>query len=979
MKIKFAIITLMCLFSFFCKSNQLAFAYSDFYGDCVKGYEFTDSPIDAIVLSPLSRKCQERCQNECNAFSRKAYDNPDYEGSGVELNEDVITNCMTSCQNGKIFKSRYYEAKKKVNPSDKREVELKPEAKIGVACSGTKEEIANNVVRSRFSVAKGDKMKITLTGKTPDSSKIYLCGKKNIKLRPIFPNVDSSTFEIEKSDWNNDIDKQNAWSSKMYHACFAEMDDVSFKALTNKKVWESENGYTVCDWHARNPNYINTEMYIANGDELNISWVGEYSNKMINNTNATRKVLIDCLKDKNIVPNVKEKCKNAFLESSGILIKNPTQNSFDFFDDASSGILIRGEDARSGEIIGGYNGSGDSSSTEKYKILNLTGAVMDEGMETKLNEGLSGCEKDDEDAYSNPECIKIEKYGRSIYSFNGILGEFSSKRTPLAIRHNEIPFTGDLNKYKDLYKAHIGGYDLEVGWGGCPFSDGKNIQYAVFSETNETSSQYDNLPQIPESDWADLPLEVLEPDGVLDLSQISQAGKLFFRIKTIPGSAGDDPKIIDLYENPANHHGQYYITVERLEDSSSIVKNGPITTLVKAVTHIMLGKDRQIGSIINEGVIYNMYNGVASNSKFSNIVKTMLVLYMVLSGIGFGLGIVKANNQELIYRLLKLGFVLAVISPTSWNFFGGYLVPLCIDGTTELIAKIMAGSASLEGAGLLEAEIMKNPYLIFETFDAPLKIMLSAAIWKKVVALLFNGLVGIIMVIVLIAAIIIYLINIMKVIVAYLVSIIVLSILIIITPVILPFILFSTTKSIFDKWVKQIISFMLQPIMCFAAISLFNFLLIILLKIVFNFTACPNCALNISIGTIYEACWIPSYYPIFSVHTPSTTSGSGFGSLFSVVSVAFAFLIIVHGSYLFTTYMALVASTIANGSPIRTASVAGAMDNAQNFSMLAVNTLKQTASGAMNSKNKKSAKNGKPGAGPGSGPRAGPGSRVMPR
>ncbi|MDJ1407595.1 MAG: hypothetical protein MRQ13_04370 [Candidatus Midichloria sp.] len=97
-----------------------------------------------------------------------------------------------------------------------------------------------------------------------------------------------------------------------------------------------------------------------------------------------------------------------------------------------------------------------------------------------------------------------------------------------------------------------------------------------------------------------------------------------------------------------------------------------------------------------------------------------------------------------------------MISPTSWSFFGCYLVPLCIDGTTEIIANIMAGSYSLENAGLTEAEILKNPYLILETFDAPLKIMLSAAVWKKIVALLFNGLIGIAMTAVLVIGIFIY-------------------------------------------------------------------------------------------------------------------------------------------------------------------------------------------------------------------------------
>ncbi|MDJ1407596.1 MAG: hypothetical protein MRQ13_04375 [Candidatus Midichloria sp.] len=66
-------------------------------------------------------------------------------------------------------------------------------------------------------------------------------------------------------------------------------------------------------------------------------------------------------------------------------------------------------------------------------------------------------------------------------------------------------------------------------------------------------------------------------------------------------------------------------------------------------------------------------------------------------------------------------------------------------------------------------------------------------------------------------------------------------------------------------------------------------------------------------------------------------ASAGFGVLFSVVSTSLAFLIIAHGSYVFTTYVSLIASTIVTGSPIRTATVIGAIDKAQST---AVGTLK---------------------------------------
>ncbi|WHQ46804.1 MAG: hypothetical protein MTP17_00130 [Candidatus Midichloria sp.] len=45
------------------------------------------------------------------------------------------------------------------------------------------------------------------------------------------------------------------------------MSDADFNSLTNKKVLVNRMGDTTCNWHAKNPNYVNTEIYVANGDE----------------------------------------------------------------------------------------------------------------------------------------------------------------------------------------------------------------------------------------------------------------------------------------------------------------------------------------------------------------------------------------------------------------------------------------------------------------------------------------------------------------------------------------------------------------------------------------------------------------------------------------------------------------------------------------------------------------------------------------
>jgi type IV secretion system protein VirB6 len=215
-------------------------------------------------------------------------------------------------------------------PDIKPEIILKKEVSIGVACHGTQEDLAYNAVRTRFDVAPTDKIKISITGLSEDSSKIYLCGSKNVKLRPIFPNMETSNFDVQQSAWDNDNMGQNAWPNKSSHSCFANMTDTDFSNLTNKKIWSNNMGYTPCDWHARNPNYIDTDINIADGDELYISWIGEYVYTIVNVEQATRKKLFSCVRDKNTDPVTKQKCREILNNSSSMVLKDPSQSSLSF-------------------------------------------------------------------------------------------------------------------------------------------------------------------------------------------------------------------------------------------------------------------------------------------------------------------------------------------------------------------------------------------------------------------------------------------------------------------------------------------------------------------------------------------------------------------------------------------------------------------------------------------------------------------------
>lgn len=86
---------------------------------------------------------------------------------------------MTACQNGEIFKSRYFETKG--SKDSKPQIELRLEVKIGVAWHRNKRGNCWQHRQNSFVVKKDDKMKISLTWLTVNGSKIYLCDK-NLQL-----------------------------------------------------------------------------------------------------------------------------------------------------------------------------------------------------------------------------------------------------------------------------------------------------------------------------------------------------------------------------------------------------------------------------------------------------------------------------------------------------------------------------------------------------------------------------------------------------------------------------------------------------------------------------------------------------------------------------------------------------------------------------------------------------------------------------
>ncbi|WP_322497629.1 TrbL/VirB6 family protein [Candidatus Cyrtobacter comes] len=1062
------------------------FGAEDFYAKCVKPGDITDKETQMVTLSPINYNCHKLCEKECQAFSRKVKKpGISEDNEGVELNDDVIRDCSYVCRRGEIFtayirEGEYEEGKS--FPTIFRNVE----ARTGAACIKDKEVMRNNAIKTRFNITGDTEFTINLSGLSESRNKIYMCGRKSLKLSPTFPNIRIHDKNITKDDWNSEKKPQNEWTAEIENQCLA---NVNLEDVSNKDLWiNSLKTHGTCSWNAKNNKFIDTGISLMNGDELFISWFGDYSySRNESGRLLNREELIKCIitqpeppqEDKEKKKETKEEeekrkkrqvtCRNTWKNASTLLIKN--------FDPGRENFQLVGENARfpgvlpENEIIQLQSifFMPINPITEEinipdrryiYEWHGLTGKVSDPGFKLARRTFLNLCAEQSPHSYKLPFCFYIEKYGMGEYAFRGELKDFSKIREPLFIRPfaYQIPdkfsipeiykereksfegllreffekltifyscieegwvlfpcdyastfsaflnvldridaffrssFNSNIDRYKSLeietiknfysknfkeaYKAvrefhnkgcakqcspqdimdlketikksladinkirnlisidniisnsleeqmgsSAGGYEVNIEWGGCPFSNGERIQYAVVPDSRLIGEK----KLIPDGDWRDLDAYIIQKGDKLKINSY-QNGYLYFRIKPFTEAnipSGINPIYEDLYLDNLNHFGQYNISIQKENDKKFSVLGGAINYILKSVIETLFGKYDAIDKIPkNGGALYKIYDGVTKNAQFIRGVQVLLSLYVIITALTYLIGITSVSREDLIKRLIKIAFVTIVISPGSWQFINNFLIPMFVFGTLEIMGYMISASDVLSLLHITPEAIKNDPLIVTGFLDAPVLIMISSTLWKKIVAMIFGGLYGFLVAGTIIITMFYYLGAILKAAVSYIFALIITSMLLVISPIVLPLILFQQTKPIFDSWFKQLISTALQPIIVFIGLALFNIVIITLLQIVFSFAACETCLLGIDLSPLYKDCWIPGYVLIGYSHFPPDAGGPFMVSSQSFI-IALSFFMIGHMAFTLPEMFIRVIGTIVTGSPIRVATTEG--------------------------------------------------------
>ncbi len=676
------------------------------------------------------------------------------------------------------------------------------------------------------------------------------------------------------------------------------------------------------DWHVRNSNYTSTGINIADGDEMSISWGGD---TFVGNGNTANYVDYKLAKyalvnggylsvkniDKSIVPK---------LASPEVLLKEMSGLDILWTNGTSSPSkdAIFGEDGRpqdhakgGGTVVGCGNPAKDLPAPS-LKWYGLTGSVVDVPM-------LFNDATDPNDKGQHVDCSDILDPGLARYSYSGVLSGLTSGRYGLSLRHR-VPKTGHINTDSinndpassdgtAYYRNVLGGQQVSVDWGGCPMKTGDGIKCGFVAIDDSSSGNSSMTKPVPGSIdtskivWQDVSQQFIDqgrasitaPDDGSSNAEAKTKYRLYCRLdasKAVASIKGDVRPDVAAMAKPSSAVGGYHMVIESSMAPDWKQSNSLMRQIIDTVMQTLLGTTCVQGQAPAGGVVKIVYEGVAKN--IAPYITVLLTLSLCFTGIAYMIGLAKMNQQDMLNRVLKMALIIAVTSPTGWEFFGGKMVQAFSCGTLQIASQIVVNvNAKNADDPLYNTDIAAQPTAIYdEVLDGPRVMIFNDVVWKKMGALIITGLTGLILVIIIIISAILIWVATIRAGLIFIFSIIAQALLFVTAPLFFVFLLFSQTKSMFDEWCKNVIAYALVPIVLFGSMSLFAMIVIALIYSTMNFTICPTCLINIPILNI---CMLSGWQSIAASHYPPEPGILSFFSPFGAMVGGLCLIIASYG------------------------------------------------------------------------------------
>jgi type IV secretory pathway VirB6-like protein len=239
-----------------------------------------------------------------------------------------------------------------------------------------------------------------------------------------------------------------------------------------------------------------------------------------------------------------------------------------------------------------------------------------------------------------------------------------------------------------------------------------------------------------------------------------------------------------------------------------------------------------------KGVIETIWNNMVGEQPYKEYLRALLTLYIIFYGILFLLGTVEISQMDLIVRVIKIGVIVALTSDQSWKFFSDNLFNLFLYGSGDLI-----GLFSISGGG---SDLDHGNNNVFSFVDNVFQVLFfDYRTWFRILALLLTSPLGFIYVLLILWGTLNYFLAIIEAVITYIMSILTVSILLVLAPIFIPFILFSITRELFNRWIQFLFAFAIKPVILLIGLNILSTMLLIVILKLFSFPVCFGCAFPI--------------------------------------------------------------------------------------------------------------------------------------
>lgn len=895
---------------------------------CIYPEDYSGADQADLIVSGGEIECAEQCEYDCNnAFSHIT----DYGESAA----DILDDCVKSCKNGISFTKKprvsstdfplWKESNKSTTVTSSCVVYpqsgsgfamMKGDKGVYVIQYATINNGNNTVDNFYYVIDSGMSItsdEITVTLLDGKNSNGFMCGAESSYLWPV-------------------VGPQGSADSA------ATSDKIG---LQDPPAWDTNysDNSNLDYWNVRNKNWTSfpydSSISVQNGDYLSITYSGNYCQS----TNCS----IDTPPPTTLPP---VGSTATYGYDRGLLLSLPDDTVYNF--PGNSMVLPRCSTDPEGNTVcpvsscqASFDDDGNPS-CDIQGILNASNGTF----------GLSG------NYYvSQVEIGNNGKVPVNVISFSGVLRNFSDDPVELEFQYNDamsqtsttstgpkgcdpqskykyksrctdgfrrvdcccdsnkVDYCGDLGvnskrlsrqtiiNYSAInqFADNTGGLIVSAEWKGCYFNKtNPEIEYALMP--------FSSMDSLNVNDYRGLTWNNVELDKPF---RINGEGILMFRLK---------PKGAML---PSDVGGGYYLSVKR---SATSYKGFGLNAVVQTINKQLFGSNissskmsdtlsdivssNSSGNYTNvktstPGIVQNIFTYLTQEPAFITTIRAALLLYIAYMGLAFMIGLSPINQKEALTMLLKFGVMTVLISGESWDFFNRYMFTAVIQGSADLMAAMIMNYNEYNTVSTGAKSVN-----LFSFLDPILLQLFSNTIWIKMIALFASSISAWIPAILLFISIILFIIFLFRVVMLYITSMIALSILTIVAPIFISFMLFQYTHNMFMGWLKQYISFAVQPVFVVTFASIIAKLIVFLLNSNLYFTVCKTCLIGWTIGP-KNFCFLPSYMilkGLFGVEVGSINS-----PILSLESLMILYLV-VNSANVLCNHLSGLAGEIVTGS-----------------------------------------------------------------